>query len=231
MKMCQCIISSYQWICLSKGQWAIFLIWTTLHCGVILCHFLKHFPYIFSFIFWTPLNLPGKPALKNQHVCVGRKIERPFIRLSRLNQMNSRVMFRRWWGILWAFYTSICCERINLQRKLHDKLKTCAVCYPFTTRDCSQFGTGERQSKDTYAIRVVVSVQDRSLPTGCIRVRKIPKITSAILICEIVSVRVKSVTSWLMKNLNVRKLRAFVHICKRGRWLPDSNNNTYNSIL
>lgn len=71
--------------------------------------------------------------------------------------------------------------------------------------------------KDTYAIRVVVSVQDRSLPTGCIRVRKIPKITSAIQICEIVSVRVKSVTSWLMKNLNVRKLRAFVHICKRGR--------------
>lgn len=59
--------------------------------------------------------------------------------------------------------------------------------------------------KDTYAIRVVVSVQDRSLPTGCIRVRKIPKITSAIQICEIV------------KNLNVRKLRAFVHICKRGR--------------
>lgn len=147
MKMCQCIISSYQWICLSKGQWAIFLIWTTLHCGVILCHFLKHFPYIFSFIFWTPLNLPGMPALKNQHVCVGRKLERPFIRLSRLNQMNSRVMFRRWWGILWAFYPSICCERINLQRKLHDKLKTCAVCYPFTTRDCSQFGTGERQSK------------------------------------------------------------------------------------
>lgn len=87
------------------------------------------------------------PALKNQHVCVGRKLERPFIRLSRLNQMNSRVMFRRWWGILWAFYPSICCERINLQRELHDKLKTCAVCYPFTTRDCSQFGTGERQSK------------------------------------------------------------------------------------
>lgn len=34
--------------------------------------------------------------------------------------------------------------------------------------------------KDTYAIRVVVSVQDRSLPMGCIRVRKIQKITSAI---------------------------------------------------
>lgn len=71
--------------------------------------------------------------------------------------------------------------------------------------------------KDTYAIRVVVSAQDRSLPMGCIRVRKIPKITSAIQICEIVSVRVKSVTFWLMKNLNVRKLRAFVQICKRGR--------------
>lgn len=63
--------------------------------------------------------------------------------------------------------------------------------------------------KDTYAIRVVVSVQDRSLPMGCIRVRKIPKITSAILICEIVSVRVKSVTSWLMKNLNVRYVPLF----------------------
>lgn len=71
--------------------------------------------------------------------------------------------------------------------------------------------------KDTYAIRVVVSVQNRSLPMGCIRVRKLPKITSAIQICEIVSVRVKSVTSWLMKNHNVRKLRAFVQICKRGR--------------
>lgn len=90
---------------------------------------------------------PSRNACLEKSTCVVRKLERPFIRLSRLNQMNSRVMFRRWWGILWALYRSICCERINLQRKLHDKLKTCAVCYPFTTRDCSQFGTGERQSK------------------------------------------------------------------------------------
>lgn len=85
--------------------------------------------------------------------------------------------------------------------------------------------------KDTNAIRVVVSVQDQSLPIGYIGVRKIPKVTSAIQKSDIVSVRVKSVTSWFVKNLNARKLRAFVQICKKGRWLPDSNNNTYNSVL
>lgn len=42
--------------------------------------------------------------------------------------------------------------------------------------------------KDTNAIRVVVSVQDQSLPIGYIGVRKIPKVTSAIQKCDIVSV-------------------------------------------
>lgn len=41
---------------------------------------------------------------------------------------------------------------------------------------------------DVNAIRVVVSAQDQSLTIGYIEVRKIPKVTSAIQKCDIVSV-------------------------------------------
>lgn len=58
-----------------------------------------------------------------------------------------RTKFRRWWGILWAFHTSICCEGVNLRKKLPSKLKNCAVSYSFSTRDCGEFGAGEKQSK------------------------------------------------------------------------------------
>ncbi|XP_061170959.1 uncharacterized protein LOC133180449 [Saccostrea echinata] len=85
--------------------------------------------------------------------------------------------------------------------------------------------------KDANAICVIARIEEQSLPLGYIGVRKIPKVTSAIRNKEIVSVYVKSVTSWFVNNLNARKLRAFVYICKKGRWLPDSDNNAYNSIL
>lgn len=58
---------------------------------------------------------------------------------------------------------------------------------------------GRDNTKDANAIRVVVSVQYQSLTIGYIEVRKIPKVTSAIQKCDIVS------DLYLSKNFFRRK--------------------------
>ena len=43
---------------------------------------------------------------------------------------------------------------------------------------------------------------------------------------EIQTIDVNSAISWFVGNLNARKLRAFIVICNRGKWLPDSDTNS-----
>lgn len=98
------------------------------------------------------VNLPGMPAIeKSSCLCCAQSTgtfhqtvaSEPKWRV----KWWMRTMFRRWWGILWAFHTSICCEGVNLRRKLPVKLKNCESCYSFSTRDCGEFVAGERQFK------------------------------------------------------------------------------------
>lgn len=100
-----------------------------------------------------------------------------------------RTKFRRWWGIFWAFHTSICCEGVNLRKKLPSKLnlKTVQSAFRSQQKIVVNLVPGRDNTKDANAIRVVVSVQYQSLTIGYIEVRKIPKVTSAIQKCDIVS--------------------------------------------
>jgi len=43
---------------------------------------------------------------------------------------------------------------------------------------------------------------------------KIPKVRMALRNKDIVKVTMKQVTSWYVKNLNERKLRGYIHLCK-----------------
>ena len=85
--------------------------------------------------------------------------------------------------------------------------------------------------KDSNAILVKVCVDDLFLIIGYIGVKKLPKVVSAIRLQEIVDIKVKSVTTWLVRNLNIRKLRCYIQMCKKNKWLPDNELNTYNSNL
>ncbi|CAG2209103.1 unnamed protein product [Mytilus edulis] len=85
--------------------------------------------------------------------------------------------------------------------------------------------------KDKNAISVNVTVNSKDLQLGYIGVKKIPKVTKALTSGEIVTTSMKSVTSWFVRNLNSRKLKRSVVICKKGKWLPDSDNNFYNADL
>ena len=84
--------------------------------------------------------------------------------------------------------------------------------------------------KDSNAILVKVCVDDLFLIIGYIGVKKFPKV-SAIRKQEIVDIKVKSVTIWLVRNLNIRKLRCYIQMCKKNKRLPDNELNTYNSNL
>ncbi|VDI47677.1 Hypothetical predicted protein [Mytilus galloprovincialis] len=85
--------------------------------------------------------------------------------------------------------------------------------------------------KDKNAISVNVTVNSKDLQLGYIGVKKIPKVTKALTSGEIVTTSMKSVTSWFVRNLNSRKLKGSVSVCKKGKWLPDSDNNFYNADL
>ena len=85
--------------------------------------------------------------------------------------------------------------------------------------------------KDSNAILVKVCVDDLFLIIGYIGVKKLPKVVSAIRLQEIVDIKFKSVTTWLVRNLNIRKLRCYIQMCKKNKWLPDNELNTYNSNL
>ena len=81
---------------------------------------------------------------------------------------------------------------------------------------------GARQSKDSNALLVKICVDDLSLIIGDIGVKKLPKVVSAIRKQETVDIKVKSVTTWLVRNLNIRKLRCYIQMCKKNKWLPDN---------
>ncbi|CAG2210751.1 unnamed protein product [Mytilus edulis] len=85
--------------------------------------------------------------------------------------------------------------------------------------------------KDKNAISVNATVNSKDLQLGYIGVKKIPKVTKALTSGEIVTTSMKSVTSWFVRNLNSRKLKGSVVVCKKGKWLPDSDNNFYNADL
>ena len=85
--------------------------------------------------------------------------------------------------------------------------------------------------KDKNAISVNVVINGKELKLGYVGLKKIPKVTAALKAGEIVQTTVKSVTSWYIRNLNCRKLKGSIIMCKKGNWLPDSDNNKYNSDL
>jgi hypothetical protein len=66
--------------------------------------------------------------------------------------------------------------------------------------------------KDSNVILVKVCVDDLFLIIGYIGVKKLPKVVSAIRLREIVVIKVISVTTWLVRNLNFRKLRCKVRV-------------------
>lgn len=82
--------------------------------------------------------------------------------------------------------------------------------------------------KDKNAHLVVAQINSSNFPLGYIGV---PKVTSAIRNNEITDIRVKSVNSFYVKNLNARKLKGVITIAKMNKWLPDCETNFYNSEL
>ncbi|CAC5378340.1 unnamed protein product [Mytilus coruscus] len=122
-------------------------------------------------------------------------------------------------------------KRVNKRGTFPAKFKRCARC-PKTMSFCaSQTFVGRRQSYRQKFYKCQCYCYSKDLKLGYIGVNKISKLAKAMTSGEIVKTSMKSVTSWYVRNLNSRKLKGSIVICKKGKWLPDSDNNVYNADL
>ena len=80
--------------------------------------------------------------------------------------------------------------------------------------------------RDANAIYIKAKICGAIHELGYVGLAKIPKVRMTLRNKDI-----EKVTSWYVKNLHERKLRGYIHLCKRGKWLADSPSNVYNSDL
>ncbi|CAG2229404.1 unnamed protein product [Mytilus edulis] len=83
--------------------------------------------------------------------------------------------------------------------------------------------------KDKNAIIIKANIDGQLHPLGYVGLQHIPKVAAAMRKKEFVKITVKHVTSWFVKNINERKLRGSLLLCKTGKWLSDAQENMYNS--
>ena len=84
---------------------------------------------------------------------------------------------------------------------------------------------------DANAISIKENICSTVHELGYVGLPKIPKVRMALRNKDSVKVTMKQVTSWYVNNLHERKLRGYIYLCKRGKWLADSPSNVYNSDL